>query len=100
MNRERMLTILRKPHITEKAAMGSDSGHRQYAFKVMKNSNKVEIREAVEGLFNVKVRNVRVCNMKGKRVRFGRMLGQRQDWKKAYITLERDQEIDIAGQVG
>lgn len=98
MNKERMLTILRKPHISEKTAMTSN-GYRQYAFKVSSDANKVEIREAIEGLFNVVVRNVRVCNMKGKRVRFGRMQGQRQDWKKAYVTLAQDQEIDLAGQV-
>lgn len=100
MNKERMLTILRTPHITEKAAMASQGGYRQYAFKVASDSNKAEVRAAVEALFNVKVKNVRICNMKGKRVRFGRMLGQRQDWKKAYVTLAHDQEIDIAGQVG
>lgn len=97
MNKERILTILRKPHISEKAAMASN-GYSQYVFEVARDSNKAEIREAIEQLFNVKVRNVRVLNMKGKRVRFGRMLGRQQDWKKAYVTLERDQEIDIAGQ--
>jgi large subunit ribosomal protein L23 len=99
VNKERMLTILRAPHLTEKTAMSSH-GYRQYAFKVLPSATKVEVREAVEQLFNVKVKSVTVCNMKGKQVRFGRRLGQRNDWKKAYITLEHDQEIDIAGQAG
>lgn len=97
MNKERILTILRAPHVSEKAAMSSN-GYSQYVFKVASDSSKFEIREAVEQLFEVKVRNVRVCNVKGKRVRFGRMMGRQQDWKKAYITLERDQQIDIAGK--
>lgn len=98
MNKERILTILRAPHVSEKASKSSN-GYRQYAFKVAKDACKFEIREAVEKLFDVKVKKVRVCNVKGKQVRFGRMLGSRNDWKKAYITLEQDQEIDIAGQV-
>ena len=97
MNKERILTILRAPHVSEKASRSSN-GYRQYAFKVATDACKFEIREAIEHLFSVKVRNVRVCNMKGKRVRFGRVQGRRNDWKKAYITLELDQEIDIAGQ--
>ena len=97
MNKERILTILRAPHVSEKAAMSSN-GYSQYVFKVASDSSKFEIREAVEQLFEVKVRNVRVCNVKGKQVRFGRMMGRQQDWKKAYVTLERDQQIDIAGK--
>lgn len=98
MNKERMLTILRSPHVSEKASASNAAGLRQYVFHVMKDACKPEIFEAVEKLFNVKVKNVRVCNVKGKRVRVGRMQGRRSDWKKAYITLMQDQEIDIAGQ--
>jgi large subunit ribosomal protein L23 len=97
MNKERILTVLRRPHVSEKAAMSSN-GYSQYVFEVAKDACKFEIKTAVEELFNVKVRNVRTCNVKGKRVRFGRMQGRQNDWKKAYITLERDQQIDIAGQ--
>lgn len=97
MNKERMLTILRAPHVSEKASMSSN-GLRQYAFHVTNDACKFEIFEAVEQLFNVKVKSVRVCNVKGKRVRVGRVQGRRSDWKKAYITLKQDQEIDIAGQ--
>lgn len=97
MNKERVLTVLRAPHVSEKAAMSSN-GYSQYVFEVAKDACKFEIRTAVEQLFNVKVRNVRVCNVKGKQVRFGRRLGRRSDWKKAYVTLDGDQQIDIAGQ--
>lgn len=98
MNKERILSILLAPHVSEKTATtGGDYG--QYAFRVASDANKLEIREAVEQLFNVKVRNLRVCNMKGKNVTFGRRKGKRSDWKKAYVTLEKDQEIDIVGQV-
>ncbi len=97
MNKERLLTIIRAPHISEKASLSSN-GYSQYAFEVAKDSCKFEIREAIEQLFNVNVKNVRVCNVKGKKVRFGRRLGRQNSWKKAYITLERDQQIDIAGQ--
>jgi len=99
VNRERMLTILKAPHVTEKTAMGAHAC-RQYAFKVISSANKIEIREAIEQLFKVTVKSISVCNMKGKRVRFGRRLGQRKDWKKAYVTLAQDQEIDLTGQVG
>ena len=96
MNKERMLTILRAPHVSEKASMSSN-GLRQYAFHVAKDACKPEIFEAVEQLFNVKVKNVRICNVRGKSVRVGRTQGRHSDWKKAYITLKQDQEIDIAG---
>ena len=99
MNKERMLTILRAPRVSEKASKASGS-LRQYVFHVAKDACKPEIALAVKHLFGVEVKNVRVCNVKGKRVRFGRMQGRHSDWKKAYITLKQDQEIDLAGQVG
>ncbi len=97
MNKERVLSILLEPHVSEKTA-STGGAYNQYAFRVASDANKIEIRTAVEELFNVKVRNLRVCNVKGKRVRFGRMMGKRNDWKKAYVTLEKDQDIDIVGQ--
>lgn len=97
MNKERVLSILLEPHVSEKTASTAGE-YNQYAFRVASDANKIEIRTAVETLFNVKVRNLRVCNVKGKRVRFGRMMGKRNDWKKAYVTLEKDQDIAILGQ--
>ncbi len=97
MNEESIFTVLQSPHVSEKAAMSSN-GYRQYVFKVAPEANKIDVRAAVEKLFKVSVRNVRICNVKGKRKKFGRIQGRQKDWKKAYVTLDRDQELDIAGQ--
>lgn len=96
MTSERSLTILLEPHISEKSAQSSGSG-RLYAFKVLKDATKPEIREAVEQLFNVKVSSVRIVNNKSKPARFGRIQGRHKAWKKAYVTLGSDQEIDLGG---
>jgi large subunit ribosomal protein L23 len=68
----------------------------QVAFKVASNANKLEIRKAVEQLFEVKVDNVRVVNMKGKTRRTKTGMGQRSDWKKAYVRLAKGQDIDFS----
>lgn len=96
MNEERLLSVLLAPHVSEKASVSSH-GYPQYVFKVTKDANKFVIKDAVEHLFNVTVRNVRICNVKGKSRRFGRIMGRRKDWKKAYVTLQSGQEIDVAG---
>jgi large subunit ribosomal protein L23 len=66
-------------------------------FKVTTDATKPEIKQAVELLFNVKVDAVQVANMKGKSKRFGQKIGRRNDWKKAYISLQAGQEIDLLG---
>jgi large subunit ribosomal protein L23 len=93
VNEERILTVLRAPHVSEKT-MGAD---RQYVFKVMKDATKPQIKKAVENLFEVTVDQVRVVNMKGKVTRFGQRAGRHKDWKKAYVTLAEGCEIEIAG---
>lgn len=95
MNLERLYKVLLGPVISEKSAVVADKGN-QVVFKVVKTATKPEIKAAVEKLFNVNVQDVRVLNVKGKtkRTRFG--LGQRSDWKKAYVRLEQGQEIDFA----
>jgi large subunit ribosomal protein L23 len=95
MNQERLFKILLGPHITEKSAMSSGKAN-QVAFKVASNANKLEIRKAVEQLFEVKVDNVRVVNMKGKTRRTKTGMGQRSDWKKAYVRLAKGQDIDFS----
>jgi large subunit ribosomal protein L23 len=95
MNQERLFKILLGPHITEKSAMSSGEVN-QVAFKVASNANKLEIRKAVEQLFEVKVDNVRVVNMKGKTRRTKTGMGQRSDWKKAYVRLAEGQDIDFS----
>ena len=87
-------SILRRPKITEKASHASAAGNC-VVFEVHPDSNKVEIRAAVEKIFNVKVRAVRTVNYIGKIKRVGAKIGQQRDWKKAYISLEEGNSIDL-----
>ena len=96
MNEERLLQILLGPLVTEKSSNIADSSN-QFAFKVLTSANKLEIKHAVEKLFDVKVEAVRVCNVKGKSKRFGQSMGRRKDWKKAYVKLAEGQDIQFAG---
>ena len=94
MNQERIFSVLLAPHVSEKTARAGELSN-QCAFRVASDATKPEIRKAVEHLFKVKVADVRVLNVKGKRKmnRFG--VAQRSDWKKAYVRLEAGQEIDL-----
>lgn len=96
MNKERILKVLLAPHFSEKATDATERGNA-FAFKVAKDATKAEIKAAVEAMFEVKVRNVRTLNVKGKRKFFGRVAGKRSDWKKAYVSLEQGQDIDFLG---
>ena len=95
MNQERIYKVLLGPHISEKATVVAEE-HGQYVFKVATGATKLEIKKAVEQLFEVSVKAVRTAVVKGKtkRTRFG--MGKRSDWKKAYVSLEQGQEIDFA----
>ncbi|HHF7373648.1 50S ribosomal protein L23 [Legionella bozemanae] len=94
MNAERLLMVLREPHTSEKATVIADK-LKQFTFKVLKTATKNEIKIAVENIFNVKVKNVSVINVKGKTKRFKQTSGKRSDWKKAFVTLHADQDIDF-----
>lgn len=94
MSSERSLTILLEPHVSEKSAQSTGAG-RLYVFKVVKDATKPEIKEAVENLFEVKVQSVRVVNVKSKPARFGKTKGRHKAWKKAYVALGPNQEIDL-----
>jgi len=96
MSNERLLKVLLAPHISEKAAVAADA-NRQFVFKVLPDANKSEIKGAVEKLFEVKVENVQVSNVKGKSKRFGQIQGRRASWKKAYVTLQEGHDIDLMG---
>ena len=85
--------VIRKPVITEKATMASE-GHA-LVFEVATDANKPLIKEAVETLFNVKVKAVNTTVTKGKVKRFRGHLGTRKDVKKAYVTLEEGHMIDV-----
>lgn len=94
MNAERLLMVLREPHTSEKATVLADK-FKQFTFKVIKNATKKEIKMAVEHIFNVKVKSVSVINVKGKTKRFKQTSGRRSDWKKAFVSLHADQDIDF-----
>jgi large subunit ribosomal protein L23 len=86
--------VIRKPIITEKATMASEAN--AVVFEVAIDSNKPQIKEAVEGLFGVKVKAVNTTITKGKVKRFRGQLGRRKDVKKAYVTLEEGNTIDVS----
>ena len=94
MNQDGIFQVLLAPHVSEKTAITSN-GYMQYAFKVVPQSNKKQIKVAVEKLFNVTVRAVTIVNVKSKQVRFGRTQGRHKAWKKAYVTLAAGHEIDV-----
>jgi large subunit ribosomal protein L23 len=93
MNREQMYQLILGPVITEKSTRGSE--HNQVTFRVRKEATKPDIKVAVEGLFGVKVKAVNTLNRKGKVKRFKGRPGRRSDVKKAIVTLEEGQSIDI-----
>ncbi|RUR13439.1 50S ribosomal protein L23 [Legionella sp. km772] len=94
MNAERLMMVLREPHTSEKTTVMADK-FKQFTFKVLKDATKDEIKMAVEHIFNVKVKNVSVVNVKGKSKRFKQTSGKRSDWKKAFVSLHADQDIDF-----
>lgn len=95
---DRLLQVIVAPQITEKATYVADK-HQQIAFKVRTDATKPEIKAAVELVFKVEVQSVTVSNVKGKKKRVGRVMGRRQDWKKAFVSLKPGQEINfVAGE--
>ncbi|HHF7346692.1 50S ribosomal protein L23 [Legionella feeleii] len=95
MNAERLLMILREPHTSEKTTVMADK-FKQFTFKVLKTATKQEIKQAVEHMFNVKVKNVSIINVKGKTKRFKQLNGKRSDWKKAFVSLHDNYDIDFS----
>jgi large subunit ribosomal protein L23 len=95
MNQERIFKVIVGPHISEKAAVIAELSN-QYVFKVATDATKLEVKKAVEKLFDVSVSNVTTLNVKGKVKRNSNGLSRRNNWKKAYVRLEQGQEIDFA----
>jgi large subunit ribosomal protein L23 len=87
-------SVIKKPHVTEKTSLGSDSTNT-VSLVVDREANKIEIKQAIESLFKVKVSNVRTVNVAGKMKRFGKTSAKRSNWKKAYVTLQEGQSIDF-----
>jgi large subunit ribosomal protein L23 len=90
-----LASVLQAPIVSEKSSIAADSSN-QFVFKVQNDATKLQVKNAVELMFNVKVESVRVLNVKGKIKRFGRTLGKRSDWKKAYVKLQSGYSIELA----
>ena len=88
--------IIRKPLITEKANLLKDEA-QVVSFEVARTANKIEIKQAIEKAFDVKVKSVNTIRLRGKVKRVGMNIGQRNNWKKAYVTLEEGHNIDFYG---
>ena len=94
MKTVRSYDVIKSPVITEKSTLVSE--HNQVVFKVADDATKVEIKKAVEDLFNVKVEAVNTVKIKGKVKRFRGQIGQRAGVKKAYVTLAEGETLDVS----
>ena len=94
MNQERLMQVLLAPQISEKATYVAEK-NEQVVFRVAPDATKPEVKAAVELLFKVSVESVQIANVKGKKKRFGRFMGSRKSWKKAYVSLMPGQEINF-----
>ncbi len=93
MSSEKILGVLRAPHVSEKTARLQESN--QYVFEIAVGATKADVKAAVEQLFSVKVEQVNVLNVKGKTKAFRSRNGRRGDWRKAYVRLAEGQSIDV-----
>jgi large subunit ribosomal protein L23 len=92
---ERLMNVVLAPVVSEKSTRVADK-NRQYVFRVADHATKPEVKAAIELLFKTKVQSVTVLNVHGKEKRFGRFMGRRRNWKKAYVRLAAGQEINFA----
>lgn len=86
--------VIRRPIVTEKTNIQKDQAN-QVTFEVDPRANRIEIKRAVEKIFNVKVADARTMHVTGKIKRRGRVLGKRRDWKKAIVTLMPGERIEF-----
>ncbi|HOK05966.1 MAG TPA: 50S ribosomal protein L23 [Syntrophales bacterium] len=89
-----LYSVIKRAVLTEKSTFVKDLSN-QYVFDVDRRANKIEIAQAVEKLFKVKVLNVRTMKVHGKKKRLGRIIGEKPDWKKAVVTLAPGNRIEI-----
>lgn len=99
MNEQRLYQVILAPHISEKTAIAAEMEER-HTFRVANDASKLEVRKAVEKLFDVNVKSVQIVNVRGKTKRFGAAEGKRSDWKKAIVRLAEGQDIDFTGVEG
>jgi large subunit ribosomal protein L23 len=92
---EHLMNVVLAPVVSEKGTFLADK-YRQYVFRVADDATKPEIKAAIELMFKIKVDSVTVLNVAGKERRFGRTIGRRRNWKKAYVRLAAGQEINFA----
>jgi large subunit ribosomal protein L23 len=89
--------IIKKPLVTEKSSVAKEKDNK-YTFVVDKDANKYQIKQAVEVMFNVKVKSVHTAIFAGKAKRMGMHEGKKSDWKKAIVQLEKGQEINLVDE--
>lgn len=87
--------IIKAPVISEKGTIAAETENR-FVFKVANQATKLQVKKSVELMFNVEVEKVQLLNVKGKAKRFGRYMGKRSDWKKAYVKLKDGHDIDFS----
>lgn len=95
LNKYHLAGVLESPIISEKSTIAAEK-NKQFVFRVQKQATKKQIKSAVEVMFSVEVDSVQVLNVKGKQKRVGRSLGQRSDWKKAYVKLKLGHDIEFS----
>ena len=93
----RLMQVLVAPIVSEKATMIADKTNT-VTFKVLRDATKFEIKAAVQLMFKVEVESVAVLNIKGKSKRFGKSMGRRDNLRKAYVTLQAGQQINLGGE--
>jgi large subunit ribosomal protein L23 len=91
-------TVIKRALITEKGTVMREI-QNQYLFEVARDASKIDIKRAIESVFSVKVDHVRTQQIRGKVRRMGRYMGKRSDWKKAIVTLQPDQKIELFEQI-
>jgi large subunit ribosomal protein L23 len=97
-NPERLMQVILAPQISEKATYVAEK-HNHIIFRVIQDATKKEIKAAVELIWkaqNIQVEKVQVTNIKGKEKRFGRFMGKRSNWKKAFVSIKAGQEINFS----
>lgn len=97
-SQERLMQVILAPQVSEKATYIAEK-HNQIIFRVVQDATKAEIKAAIELMWkaqNIEVKNVQVTNIKGKEKRFGRFMGRRSNWKKAYVSIKNGQEINFS----
>ncbi|MDE2195834.1 MAG: 50S ribosomal protein L23 [Gammaproteobacteria bacterium] len=97
LHQEKLMSVILGPHVSEKSTRVGEA-HNQVVFRVRRDADKDLVRRAVEKMFEVKVADVQIINVRGKHKRFAQRAGRRSDWKKAYVRLAPGSEINVVGE--